>query len=133
METDAEWDITFQEYNVIHAMQTSEALEDLKTKLQSGSFRELESGHSWIYTFKAAGFVGYKEAVEHLKRLDAKYMQLYNIHYDLWFIDKTNLVRLLDWKEEMIDRAIAKYGLKRGYTAIASGDPKVKKRWNSYD
>jgi len=103
-------EITVDEYNVIHAMQTQIGLEILEAKLTAENYYRLEDLHKWIIPYKLNKFKGYDEAKKHLEDVEKWHMEHHGQHYSLWFIDSVNHVKLLDWSEALVDRGLAKYG-----------------------
>lgn len=106
-------EITYEEFNVIHAMQTDIALAMLEDKLNKQPLLELQVAHNWIEPYRKNKFAGYQEAVRHLEKVDRYFMGKYHHHYALWYIDSHNEISVLDWSTEMVDRAINKFGEKR--------------------
>lgn len=107
LELDPLTDITFEEFNIIHAYQTAVGLDMLEGQLTDSSMFELRNNLNWIDSYRVSSFKGYSEAVKHLKAVDQYYMTHYKEHYPLWFIGG---VCVLDWGHELKDRAIKKYG-----------------------
>ena len=103
-----ETEITYDEYNVIHAMQSAIALDILESKLKLHYYLRLKESYKWIESYKP--YAGYDEARKHLEKVDRYYMGKYKQHYTLWWIDSKNEIALLDWSEVMVDRAIKKFG-----------------------
>jgi hypothetical protein len=101
-------EISYNEYNLIHAMQSAMALDFLESKITNQNFLWLKDVYRWIEHFRP--FNGYEEAKKHLEKVDRYYTHKYGQHYTLWWIDSVNEVALLDWSEAMSDRAIQKYG-----------------------
>jgi len=103
-------EITINEFNVIHAMQTQIALEILENKLTDENYIEISYRHSWIEPYKKTKFEGYDQAKKHLEEVNKWHMMTHFEHYGLWWIDRENEVALLDWSSAMVDRCLAKYG-----------------------
>ena len=106
-----ETQITDSEFNVIHAMQSSIALDILEGKLTNQYFLRLKESYRWVESYKP-NFKGYDEARQHLEKVNRYHMHKYKQHCNQWWIDSNyeNPVALLDWSEVMVDRAIKKYG-----------------------
>ena len=103
--------ITDDEFNVIHAMQSAIALDILESKLTNQSYSWLKSSYHWVDSYRP-DFKGYDEAKEHLEKVDKNLMDKHGKHYTNWWIGSNieNPVALLNWSEVMVDRAIQKYG-----------------------
>lgn len=123
-----ETEISFYEFNLIHAMQTSRGIEELRDKLSAGNIAEVERNMSWIRSWKAAGFKGYNEAEQHLEEIEKYHMENFKEPYTLWWIDKTNKIPVLEWAEEFVARILKKYGVKK----IKQGPPITKSRRQNY-
>ena len=102
-------EITTHEYNVIHAMQSQIALEILEDKLTDKNYLNLKYAYDWLEPYKKNKFAGYDEAKKHLEAVNKWHMEKTGLHYSLWYIDAKNHIPLLEWSEEMVNRALKKY------------------------
>ena len=96
------YEISVKEYMVIWCYQIATAIERMEedTDIPDWAIREIKRLNEYVQTWRP--FKGYKEAVQHLKTVNAYHHEKYGEEY-IWY-------NVLEWGDEFERRCREKYG-----------------------